>query len=66
MGLHMILLISEIFLSYKLSREIGNYASRGRYCELILNGDFRGIYVFQEKLKADDSRIDIKKLKRMI
>jgi len=51
------------FLSYKLSREIGNYASRGRYCELILNGDFRGIYVFQEKLKADDSRIDIKKIK---
>jgi hypothetical protein len=51
------------FLSYKLSREIGNYASRGRYCELVLNGDFRGIYVFQEKLKADDSRIDIKKIK---
>ena len=51
------------FLSYNLSREIGNYASRGRYCELILNGDFRGIYVLQEKLKADDSRIDIKKIK---
>ena len=51
------------FLSYKLSNLIGNYASRGRYCEVILNGDFQGIYVLQEKLKADDSRIDIKKIK---
>lgn len=51
------------FLSYKLANLTGNYASRGRYCELVLNGDFRGIYVLQEKLKADDSRIDIKKIK---
>ena len=51
------------FLSYKLSNLTSNYASRGRYCELVLNGDFRGIYILQEKLKADDSRIDIKKIK---
>ena len=51
------------FISYKLSNLIGNYASRGRYCELVINGDFRGIYILQEKLKADDSRIDIKKIK---
>ena len=51
------------FLSYKLSNLTGNYASRGKYCELVLNGEFRGIYVLQEKLKADDSRIDIKKIK---
>ena len=30
---------------------------------MVLNGDFRGIYVLQEKLKADDSRIDINKIK---
>ena len=51
------------FLSYKLSNLIGNYASRGRFCEVVLNGEFRGIYVLQEKLKADDSRIDINKIK---
>jgi hypothetical protein len=51
------------YLSYKLSNLTGNYASRGRYCEVVLNGDFRGIYVLQEKLKADDSRIDINKIK---
>ena len=52
------------FISYRLSNLTGNYASRGRYCEVILNGDFRGIYILQEKLKADDSRIDIKKIKQ--
>ena len=51
------------FISYKLSNLTGNYASRGRYCEVVLNGDFQGIYVLQEKLKADDSRIDINKIK---
>ena len=51
------------FISYKLSNFTGNYASRGRYCEVVLNGDFRGIYVLQEKLKADNNRIDINKIK---
>lgn len=51
------------FISYKLSKLIGNYASRGRYCEVVLNGEFQGIYVLQEKLKADDSRININKIK---
>jgi hypothetical protein len=51
------------YISYKLSNLTGNYASRGRYCEVVLNGDFQGIYVLQEKLKADDSRIDINKIK---
>ena len=51
------------FISYKLSNLTGNYASRGRYCEVVLNGDFQGIYVLQEKLKADDSRININKIK---
>ncbi len=51
------------YISYKLSNFIGNYASRGRYCEVILNGEFRGLYVLQEKLKADDNRININKIK---
>ena len=30
------------------------------YCELVLNDEYKGIYMLLEKLKADDSRIDIK------
>lgn len=49
-------------LSYELSRNIGNYASRGKYCELVLNGKYQGLYYFQEKIKIDGDRIDIQKM----
>jgi len=50
------------YLSYELAAEMGNYASRGRYCEVIVNGDYKGLYVFMEKLKIDEGRIDIEKM----
>lgn len=50
------------FINYRLSERIGMYASRGKYCELILNGEYAGIYLFQEKLKVDGNRIDITKM----
>ena len=50
------------FLSYELSRNMGNYASRGVYCEVIINGEYKGLYVFMEKLKVDDNRINITKM----
>ena len=49
-------------LSYELSRRLGNYASRGKYCEVIINGDYKGLYLLMEKLKIDDDRIDIEKM----
>ncbi len=49
-------------LEYKLSNDMGRYASRTRYCELSLNGDYRGIYVLMEKVKRDKNRVDIGKL----
>jgi len=50
------------YLSYELASEMGNYASHGRYCELVINGDYKGLYVFMEKLKIDEGRIDIEKM----
>lgn len=50
------------YLSYQLSLQIGQYASRGIYCEMVLNGDYRGVYILQEKLKADDNRININQI----
>lgn len=49
-------------LAYKLSNDIGRYTSRTRFCELVLNGDYRGIYVLMEKIKRDRNRIDISRL----
>ncbi|MBK7626858.1 MAG: CotH kinase family protein [Bacteroidales bacterium] len=47
------------YLSYNLSRMIGEYASRTAYCELVINGTYKGLYLLQEKIKADDNRVDI-------
>ena len=33
------------------------YAPQTRYCELTLDGDYRGIYLLTEKIKRDDDRI---------
>jgi len=49
-------------LSYDRSRTMGHYASRHQYCEVILNGQYQGIYVFLEKIKRDSLRVDIAKL----
>jgi len=49
-------------LSYKLSSELDHYAPRTKLCELILNGEYRGVYVLVEKIKRDKNRVDISKL----
>jgi len=50
------------YITYKTSRIIGEYAPRGVYCEVILNGDYRGLYVMQERIKIDNDRVDLRKL----
>ena len=50
------------FLTYDLGRKMGNYSPRTVYCELIVNGDYKGIYILTEKIKRDNDRIDIAKL----
>lgn len=50
-------------LIYDLSRDIGRYASRLVFVELILNNTYDGLYILMEKLKRDKYRIDINKLK---
>lgn len=49
-------------LAYTLSREMGQYATRTRYCEVILNGAYQGVYLLMESIKRDSNRVDIAKL----
>lgn len=49
-------------LTFDLYRKMGHYASRTAYCELTINGDYRGIYILMEKIKRDDARVAITKL----
>jgi hypothetical protein len=50
------------YLCYNLSRQMGNYASRTEYCEVVVNGDYKGLYILQEKIKADANRVNILKM----
>jgi len=49
-------------LVYKLANESGRYASRSKFCELVLNGEYMGVYILFEKIKRDANRVNIKKL----
>lgn len=46
-------------LSYHLAAELGHYAPRTKYCEVIVNGDYRGLYFLTEKIKIDKDRVNI-------
>jgi hypothetical protein len=46
-------------LAFDLFRRMGHYAPRARLCEVVLNSEYRGIYLFTEKIKPGRSRVDI-------
>jgi len=50
------------FLAYYLANAMGEYATRTRYCEVILNGDYHGVYILFEKIKRGADRVDIARL----
>ena len=50
------------YLSYNLSRQMGNYAPRTQFCEVVINGEYKGLYVFLEKIKADSNRVNVVKI----
>lgn len=49
-------------LTYELANKMEHYASRTMLCELVLNGQYQGIYTLMEKIKRDPNRVDIAKL----
>ena len=50
-------------LAYKLAGQVMAYAPRTQFCELIVNGSYEGVYLFTEKIKRDNGRVDISKLR---
>lgn len=44
-------------IAYEAARRMGWYASRTRFCEVIRNGRYDGVYVLMEKLKRDVNRV---------
>jgi len=50
------------YLSYTLAAEMGNYAPRCVFVEVIVNGDYKGLYLLVEKIKVDANRVNIVKM----
>src|SRR5690606_8370932 len=50
-------LVYDLFASFDDAR----YAAEGRYCSLVLNDEYRGVYRLVERPKRDRRRIDIPK-----
>jgi len=51
------------YISYQMARQMGQYAANLRYCEVVLNGEYIGLYALSEKIKRDGDRVNIAKLK---
>ncbi len=52
----------RIPMSFYLFQRMGHYASRWQYCEVIIDGQYQGLYILTEKIKRDNDRVDIAKL----
>ena len=48
-------------LAYGLAAATGQYAPRTKFCELLLNGQYQGVYLLVEKIKRDKDRVDVQK-----
>lgn len=49
-------------LIYDLSNQIGMYATRTKYVQLNIDGQYLGLYVLMEKIKRDKNRVNITKM----
>ncbi len=49
-------------LAYNFSNAFGQWAAHTKYVEVLLNGEYIGIYVFMERIKRNKGRVNIKKL----
>lgn len=47
---------------YDLWSKTGNYSPRLKHVEVVLNGEYMGLFVFTERIKRGTDRINIKKL----
>ena len=49
--------------AFDLWNEMGHWAPHYRYCEVVMNGHYIGVYILCEKIKQGKNRLDIAKLK---
>lgn len=50
-------------LAYYIGNAMGRWSPRTRFCEMIINDEYVGVFLLAEKIKRDKNRVDIAKLK---
>ena len=55
-------MMRDVF-AFDMWNNMGHWAPRTRYCEVVMNGSYIGVYILCEKIKRGKDRIDIAKLK---
>ena len=50
------------YLAYTLGSRLRYYSPRVQFCEVVLNNDYRGVYLWTEKIKRDNGRLNLSKL----
>ena len=50
-------------VTFDMDHKMGNYSTRTIFCEVVINNDYKGVYVLKEKIKKDENRVDIATLK---
>lgn len=53
---------SRNILPYHLFDSMGHYATRTRLVDVVMNGEYQGIYLLGEKIKRDSNRVAVNKL----
>ena len=51
-------------LAFQLWRDMGHWGPRTVMCELMMDGEYRGIYILAEAIKRGEERVPISKLKK--
>ena len=55
-------MVRDVF-AYYMWTEMGHWGPRTQMCEVMVNGEYMGVYAFCERIKRDKNRVDINKLK---
>ena len=50
--------------AFDMWNNMGHWAPRTRYCEVVMNGKYIGVYTLCEKIKRGENRVNIAKLKK--
>ncbi len=55
-------MVRDVF-AYYMWNQMGHWGPRTQMCEVVVNGEYMGVYALCESIKRDKNRVDVNKLK---